>query len=343
MSRRHRLMPRLRAYAVPTLGLVLAALEVSGLAVVSLRHDSVAPVRSRPAVAAAAVLPPLPLPLPVAPTPVPTPTATPRPSDPLRPARGLDAWIDLYDYGSQGRAAAVRLVDKAARHGVRSLWVETSRYNTDDIAYPRALGALVDEARARGLTLVAWTLPRFRSVKADEHKAAAAMAFRSSHGHRFSALGLDIEISSGASPKDRSARLIRLARRVAADIRGPSYGIVPPPIGFDRHPTYWPGFPWQDLAGNVDALVTMGYWTYSSAHPGKYTRDVIAQTRARVGQPDYPVVVIGGLAADTTPHGVEGFCRAGIALGASGAGLYDLASTPRRLWSPLQDCRSVGR
>jgi len=335
-------MPRLRAYAVPTLGLVLAALEVSGLAIVSLRHDSVAPVRSRPAVAAAAVLPPLPLPLPVAPTPVPTPTPTPRPSDPLRPARGLDAWIDLYDYGRQGRAAAVRLVDRAADHGVRSLWVETSRYNTDDIAYPRELGALVDAAHARGVRLVAWTLPLFRSVKADEHKAMAAMRFRSPKGHRFAALGLDIEVSWGAGPKKRSERLVRLARRVAVDVRGPSYGIVPPPIGFDRHPTYWPNFPWRGLAANVDALVTMGYWSYSGAHPGRYTRDVITQTRARVGNADYPVVVIGGLAEDTTARGVQGFCRAGLALDATGAGLYDLASTPRSLWSPLQDCRRVG-
>jgi hypothetical protein len=262
---------------------------------------------------------------------------------PLRPAKGLHTWVDLYDYGgTKGPRAARRLVDRAARHHVQSLWVETSRYNTTDIAYPRALGAIVDRARARGIKLVAWTLPLFRSVAADEDKARAAMAFRSPRGHRFAALGLDIEVDWGAPAERRSERMLRLARHLEAGLATPLYGIVPPPIGFAKHPEYWPEFPWPRLARHVDALATMGYWSYSSAPAGRYTRHVLTQTRALVGDPAYPIVVAGGLAESTSRRGAASFCREALGGSAIGAGLYDLDSTPRALWPSLQDCRAVG-
>ena len=123
----------------------------------------------------------------------------------------------------------------------------------------------------------------------------------------------------------------------------PLVGIVPPPVGFSKHPTYWPGFPWRTLAANVDALATMGYWSYShNADPATYTSAALSQTRQLVGNPSYPVHVAGGLAADTSAAGAAAFCRAARSGHALGASLYDLRSTPAALWPALQGCRSVG-
>jgi hypothetical protein len=277
-------------------------------------------------------------------TPKPKPKPKPKPHrDTLASLRGLSAWVDLYDYGKSGTAAAASLADVAAAHGVSTIWVETSRYNTPDIAYASALAALVDRAAARHVQVIAWVLPEFKSVSADLAKARAAAAFRTRAGHRFAALGLDIEVSSGAEPSERSSRMLSLASAVHGHVGMPVVAITPPPVGFSRHPTYWPGFPWHSLAARADAIATMGYWSYShDADPGTYTRTVLQQTRSLVGRSSYPIHVIGGLAADTTAAGAGSFCRSARSNGAIGASLYDLTSTPASLWAPLQACRKVG-
>lgn len=270
--------------------------------------------------------------------------AKPKPRrDTLAALRGLSAWVDLYDYGKTGPAAAAALADTPGVSGVTTIWVETSRYNTADIAYAAALGALMDRAAARRIKVVAWVLPEFRSVSADLAKARAAAAFRSPGGRRFAALGLDIEVSSGAKPPQRTSRLLSLAQQLHGRIGMPLVAITPPPVGFSRHPTYWPGFPWRSLAARADAIATMGYWSYSKdAEPGAYTRTVLQQTRQLVGRASYPIHVIGGLAANTTKQGAASFCRAADTGAAIGASLYDLRSTPAALWAALQACRRVG-
>jgi hypothetical protein len=205
------------------------------------------------------------------------------------------------------------------------------------------LSALVDRAAARHIRVIAWVLPEFRSVSADLAKARAAASFRSAGGHRFSALGLDIEVTSGASASDRSSRMLSLAHSLHGHIGMPLVAIVPPPVGFSRHPSYWPGFPWRSLAARADAIATMGYWSAShDAEPGAYTQTVLQQTRELVGRSSYPIHVIGGLASDTSPAGVASFCSTAKSSGAIGASLYDLTSTPAPLWAPLQACRKVG-
>jgi DhnA family fructose-bisphosphate aldolase class Ia len=261
----------------------------------------------------------------------------------LRPARGLGVWVDLYDYGARGNPPVRTIVATAARHHAHAIWVETSRYNTRDIAHPGALSALIDRAHAHGMKVIAWTLPAFRYARVDERKARAAAKFRSRGGHRFAAVALDIEVSTEAKAPKRNRHLVRIVRDLHGHLGRPLYGIVPPPIGFAKHPTYWPHFPWVKLSHHVDSIVTMGYWSYSSAAPGHYTTVTVKQTRKLVGDPHYPVVAAGGLAANTSPTGVRRFCHAAANVGALGASLYDLASTPTHDWKPLQSCRSVGR
>jgi hypothetical protein len=338
--------------------------QISGAAAVLawLDDDAAAPAAAEPAwiqLNPDAKLSPAPSPTP---SPTPKPVVKPKPApvvqaqkaapkasakpkkhvDRLASLRGLGTWVDLYDYGSGANKPVGTLVAQAASHQVSTIWVETSRYNTADIKYPAALGELMDASHARGIKVIAWVLPEFRSVSADLAKAKAAAAFRSPRGHRFAALGLDIEVSTGAKADDRNARLKSLTRKVYGHIGMPTIAIVPPPVGFSRHPEYWPNFPWRDVGAHADAIATMGYWSFSNAEAGSYTADTIKQTRSLVGKASYPVHVIGGLAEDTTPAGAAAFCRAASSGRALGASLYDLTSMPASLWSPLQACRKVG-
>ena len=354
-------MSRLRPRAQFVLVLVaLLIAELSGAAAyVALRHDEGRPVASEPASNPDSKYRPAPKPTPVQrvrpppvkkPVPVvspprakPTPKPTPRkPVVTLAALRGLGTWVDLYDYGKPQNRPVRTLVAQAAAQNVATIWVETSRYNTADIAYPAALGELMDASAARGIRVIAWVLPEFRSVSADLKKAKAAAAFRSPGGRRFAALALDIEVSSGAKAPERTSRLTSLMRAVYGHVGMPVVNITPPPVGFQRNPTYWPGFPWREVGAYGDAIATMGYWSYRDSDPGPYTADAIRQTRQLVGRSSYPVHVIGGLAAETSVSGAAAFCAAARSGRALGASLYDLTSMPASLWKPMQACRQVG-
>ncbi|MDX6288174.1 MAG: hypothetical protein QOG53_3659 [Frankiales bacterium] len=357
-------MSRLRPsrHFVLVLGVLLIAQLVGAAALLSMRTESDRLGATEPALFRLdpdAKYPPAPTPTPkpvrkVSAVKKPAPVASqrvvakpkPKPRKPvltLPALRGLGAWVDLYDYGKPANTPVTTLVAQAASQHVSTIWVETSRFNTADIAYPDALGALMDASASRGIRVIAWVLPEFRSVSADLAKAKAAAAFRSPRGHRFAALGIDIEVSSGAKPPERTAELNSLMRGVYGHVGMSVVAITPPPVGFSRNPSYWPGFPWHDLAAHAHAIATMGYWSFShDAHPDEYTASVLRETRSLVGNSSYPIHVIGGLAADTTPAGAAAFCRAARSGGAVGASLYDLTSTPSSLWAPLQACRKVG-
>src|SRR5438093_8128958 len=106
-----------------------------------------------------------------------------------------------------------------AAHGVRVLYLESSRHNDPhDIAYPQALGAALDIAKGLGMRVVAWYPPDFSNVSYDLRRSLAAIQFRSPEGNRFDAFGADIEFSAVKNPDERNRRVAiysRDLRRIA--------------------------------------------------------------------------------------------------------------------------------
>jgi hypothetical protein len=233
-----------------------------------------------------------------------------------------------------------------ARHDVRTLFLETSNYQMrQDIVRPDRVGRFVEAAHANGLQIVAWYVPSFANVALDLRRAWAAIDFRSAGGEQFDSFALDIEARVVRSAPVRSARLVRLARRLRAAEPDLTLGaIVPSPPGMERLSWFWPGFPFPQLAQSFDVFLPMGYFTYRSRKAlfsGAYTRLNIGLLREWTNDQALPVHAIGGLAQDASPAQVNAFVRAAREGNVIGSSLYDFAGTTATEWRELRSANDA--
>ncbi len=282
-------------------------------------------------------------------------TAAPAPPEPaVTPVRavpggvgvygGLGTWIDAYDwsrtFGKDGPLVEVADIDRMADLGVQTLYVQTSRFNASaDILEPERLVPLIERARERGMGVVAWYLPTFVDPEADLRRLLAAATLD------VDAVAVDIESRDVAETDERNRRLVELSRQVRQALPGMALGaIVFPPVVMEVvNPSFWPGFPWDELAPSYDVWVPMAYQSFRTDASGyrdgyRYTADNIDRLRAHVG--DGAVVhTVGGIADATTVADVEGMVDAAGERGAIGGSLYDWRTTGPELWGPLQAFR----
>ncbi len=252
---------------------------------------------------------------------------------------GLGTWVDVWDTDvwKAPEAAVAAMADR----GVTTLYLETSNYSrTVDLMQPAALGRFVEAAHAAGLRVIAWYLPSFANIARDLRRSLAAIRFRSPHGEAFDSFALDIEASVVKPAAKRTARVLLLAKRLRA-AAGDAYtlgAIIPAPRGMDLNPTYWPGFPYARLATTFDVFLPMGYFTYrfkTAAQARAYTLANVELLRERADSPSLPVHAVGGLAGAATAAQVRSFAAAALDAGASGASLYDYATTKPAQWKAL--------
>jgi hypothetical protein len=257
---------------------------------------------------------------------------------------GLATWVDLYDPRVLARPETA--VAAMARHGVQTLFLQTSNYQMrQDVVRPDRIGRFVEAAHAQGLQVVAWYVPSFANLARDKRRALAAIDFESRSGEQFDSFALDIEATVVRSPPVRSARLVLLANRLRAAAPDLTLGaIVPSPRGMQLLPRYWPLFPFEQLAQAFDVFLPMGYFTYRTHEParsGSYTRRNLALLREATGNPALPIHVIGGLARAASPAQVREFVKAARAGQALGSSLYDFADTTARQWLVLRTSNDV--
>jgi hypothetical protein len=287
-----------------------------------------------------------------APPPPPTTAAPPPPTTALPPPaaaghdphRGLGAWIDVYDWSRyKGNTPVVGPadVDRMADEGVQTLYVQTAKHDTpDDILDRDLLVPILERARARGLKIVAWYLPTFESVENDLRRLLASAALD------VDAIGVDIESRAVADAAERSRRLVDLSSRLRADLPATSLAaIVLPPVVLEViNQSFWPSFPYRDIAPFYDAWMPMSYWTnrteasgYRDAH--RYTDENIRRLRNNVGQAALAVHPIGGIGDETTAADLDGFHAAALAHGSIGGSIYDYRTTDPAAWHRLRAFR----
>jgi hypothetical protein len=233
-----------------------------------------------------------------------------------------------------------------AKQGVRTLFLETSNYQThQDVVRPDRIGRFVEAAHANGLQVVAWYVPSFANLARDKRRVLAAVDFQSVGGEQFDSFALDIEATVIRSAPTRSAQLVLLAKRLRAAAPELTLGaIIPAPRGMQRLSWYWPGFPFAQLAETFDVFLPMGYFTYRSHRArfsGTYTSANISLLREWTGDPALPVHAIGGLARDASPAQVREFVKAARTGDVIGSSLYDFADTTTRQWRELRASNDV--
>jgi hypothetical protein len=253
---------------------------------------------------------------------------------------GLGTWLDIYATPSWTHPE--QEVAAMARDGVRTLYLQTGNYEQSvDLVRPGKLGRFIDAAHAAGMQVVAWYLPSLLHPVQDTRAALAAIRFRSAKGERFDSFALDIEASLVHSVPLRSHRLLQLSNRLrrAVGRRYPLGAIIPSPVGIRRHPTYWPHFPYRELARTYDVFLPMAYATDAGIRGIRATRAYnaadIAIIRDRTGRPHVPIHLIGGLANAMGARETTGFMRAVADCGPLGYSLYAFSVTRQATWKAL--------
>ena len=251
---------------------------------------------------------------------------------------GLGTWVDIYDapaYRSPGPTAA-----RIAARGVKTVYVETANDRSSvDVVNPTSLGLFVDALKARGVRVVAWYLPGFVQPAVDVRRARAMLSFRTAKGASFDGVALDIESLRLKSAGLRTARLLalsRILRNEGGDM--PIAAITYPSRGFERHPAWWPKFPWEQVTALVDAWIPMaysggGFKGYDATYG--YVARSLRLLRNDVG-PDVPIHAAGGVANRMDANELRAFVDAVADEGSiTGWSLYDFQTTGSRGWAAL--------
>jgi hypothetical protein len=256
---------------------------------------------------------------------------------------GLGTWIDIFDDAAWEHPEAT--VRAAYRKDATILFLQTASSRPGRAVHrPARTARFLRAAHARGMTVVGWYLAPYVDRRYETRRAIGAIQFETLDGERFDSFALDIETAAESPPAAvRNRRLLKMSERLR-DVAGPLYplgAITPSPAGLalPHGQAWWPDFPYQELYELYDAFLPMGYYTYhaETAH-GAYrdTRRNIRLLRQETDDPDVPIHLIGGAAADSSGAEGRAFARAANNYGVIGASMYDQMTMGAADWRAVR-------
>jgi len=257
---------------------------------------------------------------------------------------GQGAWVDAFDYGPSYQRAGAKpaitpaVVDDMAAHGVKTLFLQATRADSDEPGgfVDRGLVAeILVRAHRNGMRVVGWYLPTFADIDSDLDRMTSVDRF-DVLGHRFDGLAVDIEdVDTVADVDTRNQRLVEFSQRVREEIGNDALGaiVLPPVLTEVVNPQRWPDFPWSQLAPLYDVWLPMSYWTFrtvsSGYHDGyTYNDESIRRLRADLGDPNALVHGIGGIGDMSTADELTRFVQSLSDNHAIGGSIYDWNSMP---------------
>jgi hypothetical protein len=278
-------------------------------------------------------------------------SASPRTVDPYR---GYGVWADAFDfsppYAGTSPPVTPATTEDMASAGARTLYLQAARLDpkSPDVLEDRwLLAGFLLRAHQRDVDVVGWYLPKWGGDGTDEARLAAIAEF-SVLGQRFDGVAVDIEWNrDGLTADERSARLVRVSQQLKAAMNGDVIGaiVLPPVVTEVLNTTFWPRFPWSQLAPVYDVWLPMSYWsnrsTTSEWHDSyRYTTENIRRVRVDLKNPNALVHSVGGIGAldgvddpKTTeePYAaigeLDGFARGLVDSASIGGSLYDWNAT----------------
>ena len=260
----------------------------------------------------------------------------------VAPFAGLGSWVDMYDWSNTytGGRPTVGLadIDRMAALGVTTLYIQTaSPYRSEDVLERTRLQALIDRAHARGVAVVGWYVPSLLDPAADLRRVEAMVPLG------VDGIGIDVEDKAVGDHAERNRRLIAFSSTLRSRLPSvPLSAVTLDAVHLDViNPSYWPNFPWAQLAPSYDVWQPMAYWSGRTTSSGyrdgyRYIAENIDRIRAHVGRSDYPVHPIGGLANLITVADLQGMILAAGERNALGISLYDYTITPPAIWDALR-------
>lgn len=272
------------------------------------------------------------------------------PSYTADPYRGLGTWVDVFDFsprfaGEDGPTVTPADVDRMAAAGIETLFLQAGR---DDeripggIVEPELVAEFLRRAHGHGMSVVAWYLPEEYDL--DDVLRVAALRDFAADGHRFDGVALDIEARATVTDAaERNRRLVEFSRAVREEFGDAALGVIVLPTVLLEvvNPSFWPDFPWRDLAPLYDVWLPMAYWTdrtWASGYrdAGRYVDETLRRMEANLGRP-VALHPIGGIGDGATADDYRAFAEASRAHGAMGISVYDHDTTAPHHWPVLRE------
>jgi hypothetical protein len=225
---------------------------------------------------------------------------------------GAGVWLNMWNYPADAEVYCLKL----NASGVRNIFIQTSRSNTDAIANPPKLGELIDAAHRYKMKVIGWSFAELGNLNGDADKMIAAVRFRSPKGDRLDAIAADLEKEMAADKVEAYSRRIR-------DAVGESYPMVAVVYSPLNHAPQVAHIPWKTLDRYYNVIAPMNYWNskYEKIEPYTYTVRTVRAVRQLVGRPDVEVHVIGD-AMGTHADSINQFLAACKSSAATSASLY---------------------
>ena len=249
---------------------------------------------------------------------------------------GTGSWVSIYDTAAW--RSPERVVRTLASHRVHTLFLQTSNYRQSvDVVRPAKVGRFLDAADAAGISVVGWYLPSLASPSRDLRRALAGARFRSPAGNGFDSFALDIESTKVRSFALRNQRAVAFAAAVhgALGAAYPLGAISIAPVG--NSPTYWPSYPYRELAPHVDVFLPMTYFTArtsGAAGVSRYTAANLRIIRSQIAAA-FPIHPIGGEARHAPLAEVKAFLRSAKSANTLGTSLWEYGEMTPGHWSAL--------
>ncbi len=228
-------------------------------------------------------------------------------------ADGPGIWVNLWNYPTTDIDAYAQ---KLHSKGVRNLFVQTSRSNTESIRTPEILGQMIEACHRYKIKVIAWSFAELADPIRDANKLVDAAKFRTVHGEKFDAIAPNLEKCLSEPKVDAYSKHLRASLGndypMVAVVYSPLNGATPVAT-----------IPWKLLDKHYDVIAPMTYWNGKHQHLDAYTytRRTIEMVRSKVGRSDVEIHAIGD-GMGTKADSIQDFLRACRDLEATGASLY---------------------
>jgi hypothetical protein len=200
--------------------------------------------------------------------------------------------------------------------GIRNLFAQTSRSNTEAIAHPAELGQLIDACHKYKIRVIAWSFAELANPSADADRLIAAAQFRSPMGDRIDAIAPDLE-------KNLTPALVESYTKRLRAALGPDYQLIACVYSPLNKAPQVALTPWKLIDKYYDVIAPMAYWNgrMQTIDAYTYTKRTVERVRELTGRSDVAVHVIGdGMGTHSSEIGE--FLRACRNSGAHSASLY---------------------
>lgn len=238
-------------------------------------------------------------------------------------ADGPGVWANIWNY-PQGDIDAY--CANLRNHGVRNVFIQTSRSNTPAIAHPEDLGKLIEACHRHKIRVIAWAYLELADPIADADKMLAAAKFRSPSGESIDAIAPDLEKNL------KDDRISKFSQRLRDELGAhyPLIAVVYSPLNRYQEVA---NTPWKTLARYYDVIAPMSYWNskYQKLDAHDYTLATVRTIRELTGRPDIEVHVIGD-GMGTSAQSIQQFLKACRRAEATSASIYpNQKVTPEQL------------